>query len=288
MDLGGYVLGEQRSLADYERWSGVSFSTRQIAKSATDCVFPAPESSVLSLSGSSASQLATPTAHDLLSVLAERLTTNKSISSVFALQIGAMDGVQFDPLRPLIIKHAWNALLVEPLPDSFAALQRNYQDVPGIVFANCAISDSAGVLPLYHVPPRVVHEHGLPAWVLGVSSLSRDHVEAQEVFFNSSGFTNLMSYVEVAEVKVLTMKDLLDSHGSPVVDVLQIDAEGHDFKILSQWDFTACKPSIINLEYARLSRSERALAVDLLLSTGYVIHGHGLDLTAFDPRLLPV
>jgi len=41
MDLGGYVLGEQRSLADYERWSGVSFSTRQIAKPATECVFPA-------------------------------------------------------------------------------------------------------------------------------------------------------------------------------------------------------------------------------------------------------
>ena len=221
----------------------------------------------------------------LAAILSER---SIGLAPVFALQIGAMDGIQFDPLHQLIRSHGWHALLVEPLPESFAALKLNYAAVPGISFANCAIGDAPGTLPLYHIPPEVVQREGLPAWVLGISSLSREHVEAQEVFFQRSGYQDLMRYVSTVPVEVVTLAMLLDHYGSPRVDFLQIDAEGFDYKVLRQWDFSSGKPSIINFERARLSPQEKALSVELLLSQGYALYQHGLDVTAFAVEMLRV
>ncbi len=226
-------------------------------------------------------------AMDCLPALAASLSERSiGLEPVFALQIGAMDGVRFDPLHQLIRRHGWHALLVEPLPDSFAALKRHYADVPGITFANCAIGDAPGMLPLYHVPPEVVQAEGFPSWVLGISSLSREHVEAQEVFFQRSGFQDLMRYVRTVAVEVVTLRTLLDRHGSPRVDVLQIDAEGYDYKVLRQWDFSLGRPSIVNFERARLSAQGKTLSVELLLSQGYALYQHGLDVTAFCVEML--
>ena len=226
---------------------------------------------------------------DCLPALAGCLSEKRAGGTpVFALQIGAMDGVQFDPLHRLIRLHGWHALLVEPLPDSFAALKLNYADVSGIVFANCAIGEVPGSRLLYYVPRDVVEAEGLPAWVLGISSLSKDHIESQEVFFNGSGFFGLMRYVKAVSVEVLTLKMLLEAYGSPCVDVLQIDAEGFDYKVLRQWDCSVAVPSIVNFEHARLTAEEKALSVELLLSQGYVLFRRGLDVTGFRSEMLRV
>jgi hypothetical protein len=72
------------------------------------------------------------------------------------------------------------------------------------------------------------------------------------------------------------------------VDVLQIDAEGYDYKVLRQWDFSLGRPSIINFERARLSAQEKTLSVELLLAQGYALYQHGLDVTAFCVETLGV
>jgi FkbM family methyltransferase len=205
---------------------------------------------------------------------------------VFALQIGAMDGVQFDPLHRLIRLHGWHALLVEPLPDSFAALKSHYADLPGIAFANCAIGEVPGSMPLYYVPRDVVQAEGFPAWVLGISSLTKAHIESQEGFFQRSGFSGLMRFVRTVSVEVVTLKMLLEAYGSPHVDVLQIDAEGFDYKVMRQWDFSASAPAIVNFEHARLTADEKALSVELLLAHGYVLYRRGLDVTGFCSEML--
>ncbi len=105
-------------------------------------------------------------------------------------------------------------------------------------------------MPLYYVPYDVVQAEGFPAWVLGISSLSKAHIESQECFFQRSGFSGLMRYVRTVSVEVLTLKMLLEVYGSPDVDVLQIDAEGFDYKVLRQWDFSVSVPAIVNLEHA--------------------------------------
>jgi hypothetical protein len=50
-------------------------------------------------------------------------------SQFFFVQVGANDGIRDDALRPSVLKHQLSGVLIEPLPDLFAKLQRNYQGV---------------------------------------------------------------------------------------------------------------------------------------------------------------
>ena len=52
----------------------------------------------------------------------------------YFVEIGANDGVNFDPLRPLVLEHHLRGLLVEPLPDRFASLQSNYRSETQLSF----------------------------------------------------------------------------------------------------------------------------------------------------------
>lgn len=42
------------------------------------------------------------------------------------IQIGASDGLRWDPFRRFIIRDKWNGFFVEPLPNVFSILKNNY------------------------------------------------------------------------------------------------------------------------------------------------------------------
>ena len=44
----------------------------------------------------------------------------------FFIQVGANDGLMCDPIRQFIVKHSWGGILVEPVPDYFELLKKNY------------------------------------------------------------------------------------------------------------------------------------------------------------------
>src|SRR5664279_1658362 len=50
------------------------------------------------------------------------LTTKKP----YFIGIGANDGVTHDPLYPFVRDFGWRGIMVEPIPEAFAALERNY------------------------------------------------------------------------------------------------------------------------------------------------------------------
>ena len=50
IDLQPFGLGSERSLADYERWSGINFAEKQIRQSAREGIFPAPIQQAYSVS----------------------------------------------------------------------------------------------------------------------------------------------------------------------------------------------------------------------------------------------
>lgn len=60
------------------------------------------------------------------------------------VQIGANDGVRWDPLHDLILKHHLVGLLVEPLPDMFEQLKKNYVSESQLSFENVAIATENG------------------------------------------------------------------------------------------------------------------------------------------------
>lgn len=220
----------------------------------------------------------------LLERFAARLSERKAQPVQF-LQIGAMDGLYSDPIQRMVKRHHWHGLLVEPMPHYFQRLQHNYHGHPGLQFANVAIGKTTGMQDFYYIDPEAILKHDLPEWTQGISSLLDSHIPSQERFFKLWHKENISQYVSQTQVKTLTLPMLLEEYKLPPIDLLQIDAEGYDLLILLQWDFKAHKPSIINLEFARLSESEKKTTTDTLLKHDYMISLQGLDVLAVLPEL---
>src|SRR6266481_6003650 len=70
---------------------------------------------------------------DLEFVIAHLMLQKKDL---FFIQIGANDGVSNDPLYKFVIEYGWAGILVEPLPQVFEVLRRNYADKPNLKFLN--------------------------------------------------------------------------------------------------------------------------------------------------------
>ena len=145
------------------------------------------------------------------------------------VQIGANDGEMGDPIHDAIVHYGWRGVLVEPLPHLYTALANSYRDVPGISCERAAVGVEDGTATMY-----AVHwKPGDPVWVIGLSSLRRDVVlESKELI------PDIEQRIEEIEVPVMRLPTLLEKHGLTHVDVLQIDAEGYDYEILRQIDFS--------------------------------------------------
>jgi hypothetical protein len=90
--------------------------------------------------------------------------------------------------------------------------------------------------------------------------------------------------LEVREIPCQTLAWLLDKHTVKAVDLLVIDAEGHDCEILKTVPFDRLKPSIIRFEHAHLSAAEKGECIELLNGLGYKVLAGGYDMTAFQSR----
>jgi hypothetical protein len=76
------------------------------------------------------------------------------------MQIGAMDGISFDPIHHVVKDLAWRGLYVEPLPDIFQKLKKNYVGHRGLRFVRTAISGHDGTVRMARIDPLGV-ENGL-------------------------------------------------------------------------------------------------------------------------------
>src|SRR4051812_39591630 len=69
-------------------------------------------------------------------LLIERVVSTEGKGYIF--QVGANDGVIHDPVREIISDLSLPAILVEPLPDLFERLLKNYEAAKDIKFENVA------------------------------------------------------------------------------------------------------------------------------------------------------
>lgn len=190
-------------------------------------------------------------------------------SAFTVVQIGANDGMTHDPIHRLMMKHGFRGVLVEPQPEAFARLQQNYAGREGIAFERAAIAEQERELPLYRFKPGP----GVPDWAGSLASFSRATLVGN--------FHNVKGEVETIMVPTLTFSGLLRRHGLERVDLLQIDTEGFDDRIIATIDFGAVKPTIIAFEHGFLSASRREQCFRLLQRHGYKITNNGTDTVAY-------
>ncbi len=211
----------------------------------------------------------------LLNPLLNQLSHHKK--KIFFVQVGACDGVLHDPLRSFILRYDWHGILVEPLPDLFAKLQENYSGKEGLIFENVAIAESEGTATLNRVDPGKLE--AFPEWAAGCATFIKNSK-------NIASLPELKDHLITEEVQTIALNTLLEKHKVEHIDMLQIDTEGYDYKVLSQLDFTRYKPLVINMEYVHLSDEEKMSTCALLNEHGYAYKTHHLDLLAAQKAFL--
>ena len=201
--------------------------------------------------------LGTKTESDFLFALAKRQ------KNVFVLQVGANDGVSSDPIHPFVKNYKWQGLLLEPLPDIFEKLQRNYQNRAGVVLCNAALSDGDGSMTFYRIKPGP----DIPEWCNGVGSFSRE-----TILSHKDRFPSIENHLVEQTVQALSFSAIVEKHDIKRIDVVMIDTEGYDYEVLKQIDFQRFRPSLVIYEQIHLNATVKKASIELLNKAGYAVH----------------
>jgi len=186
-----------------------------------------------------------------------------AIPDAFFLQIGANDGFTGDPLYPLITRADtnWRGVLVEPVAHLFAQLSQRHGQNPALRLERAAIGEQDGTTVIH----RLTIAPNDSVWLDQIPSL--DRATLQE---GAEQFGKATHAVVEEEVPSLTVATLLRRHAINQLDLLVIDAEGWDWRILRQFDFGGLRPKLILYEHQHLRADERAAAHRFLAGFKYV------------------
>src|SRR4051794_3592176 len=192
----------------------------------------------------------------------------------FFVGIGANDGVTHDPLYPFIRDHGWRGVMVEPIPEAFAALERNYAGLPRVELVHAAIgnSDTTGTIYAAEVTDDTSLRMSLHA------SFDRSVLLKARRWY-----PDIESRIVEREVSIMRFDTLIARLGNPGIDVLKMDTEGHDLEILRTIDLQEVRPALVLVERANLSREDQIRLADILLGAGYRVALTNLDMLGYRP-----
>jgi len=196
------------------------------------------------------------------------------------VQIGSNDGRTDDPIHKLLIKRkGWKALFVEPVPYLFDRLKQSHPPDPRFRYENAAINDGGSAM-FYWVDESASHQlPNLPEWYNQLGSFDRQHIVK-----HLNGI--LEPFIVAQEISGITLRHLFEKHAIGKIDLLHIDTEGHDYKVLSQLDLSVHQPSLILFEHKHLAEDEREKSIRHL-ADHYEIFDLGSDFLAVNQSRLP-
>src|SRR5262245_49822236 len=176
------------------------------------------------------------------------------------IQVGANDGCFGDPLRKYILNFPWYGILVEPQPDVFATLRKNYDRVKDrLLFENVAIAETVSEVAMY----KANSGYGNSVYAASVVSVN-PRVVARQLGIKQTD-------LEQFTVPSSTLNELVSKHNISNLDVLQIDVEGQDYNVLKTLDLSKTTPRIVQFEHGHLSPHDVDNAVRYLSTNGYCI-----------------
>ena len=177
------------------------------------------------------------------------------------LQIGAYDGESFDPLRSFLREFECQAVLVEPVQESFSRLRALYDRRAGITLVNAAITADGSPARLYRVSPDFDGDYR----TLGALTTTRRDVLAS----HEQEFPGLSSHIEYFEVEGVSPDELLRLFDGGRPDVIVVDTEGFDWELLRLLVVDRIKPAVVYFEHKHLAAAELRESVATLTRAGY-------------------
>ncbi|MCK6380634.1 MAG: FkbM family methyltransferase [Leptospiraceae bacterium] len=212
---------------------------------------------------------------DFESFLYRYLAVHKTLTFI---QIGANDGIMNDPIYQFNVenKDVVSGFVIEPLPDIFEKLVKNYKKCPGIKPFNLAIHSTKKEMILHRVKPEYADK--VPAFARGIASFDSSHWKKTDLVPSED-------YMEQVKVKCVSFSDFMKSNSIKNLDLLLLDTEGYDFEILMSIDFKKIKPRIIRFEHGvrnQVMTTKKFIQIcDHLNSNGYQIIAESYDATAY-------
>jgi FkbM family methyltransferase len=208
-----------------------------------------------------------------------RLEIARRGSSFSFVQIGGNDGVsRDDDLIPYVREFNVGGVVVEPQPDVFKTLERNYAPHLDVVLLNKAIHCDLGSMTLYRFNQEKLPRHrALPhgATSNGMASFNRKHVVnyAKRLKLDED-------VIEEIVVECIGVDDLL-SRCDRTPDLIKIDVEGYDYEILEALDLDRVRPSIIRFENIHMTDVQYRAIIAKLTESGYRFLANRMDTTAY-------
>lgn len=174
------------------------------------------------------------------------------------VQIGASDGSRNDPLRSYleVPNLLLEAVLVEPLPVAFKALQHLYQSDARITLINAAIDEKKGSRLIYTITddcPYVADQ---------LTSFDRKHLLSNGV---------KARHIREVTVETITLDEMLNRCGFNSIDLMQVDTEGFDHiivKLALELDEEK-RPKTLNFEHNHIPQKAIPELFQHLKNCGY-------------------
>jgi FkbM family methyltransferase len=188
------------------------------------------------------------------------------------VQVGSNDASTGDPIIEFVQSYGWQGVLVEPVPYVFERLRSRFAANPRLQLENLAVGGHAGHRPFYCLEPL---ERPPSRYYDQLGSFSRAHIEKHERYL-----PGVSAHICEIQVPCMTLTQLLEKHGLRQLELLQVDAEGADFEVLSSLDFDYCTPMLVLFEYGHLTSAEREQCGLLLQIRGYRLLFEGRDCLA--------
>jgi FkbM family methyltransferase len=209
------------------------------------------------------------------------------------LQIGANSLSGTDTNDPLvkylnILPAAWVKVFVEPIPALFANLEESVARWPNAKAVNVAVAPTDDVpeaqLNMYCLKDAFGEEDGwgneknsgasrhkqafddgdlLPHWADQICSFDENHI--------TKHFPERVAMTTTVSVTAWSVPELLRQQDIHRVDVLMVDTEGFDLRVLQQIPFATIRPRLIVYEHIHLSDADQKAAKDFLRRHCYTV-----------------
>ena len=144
--------------------------------------------------------------------------------------VGAHTGIY---LKELIDKYNNNKiLLVEPVPYNYEILKKNYEHHKNIQICKYGILDKKKIDNFFYVKKDSVAELG-KHWATGIGSFDKNHV----LNHKTKRFKIEEKHIERIEIEFITFADLIRKFSIRSIEMLQLDVEGAEYKIMKSIDY---------------------------------------------------
>jgi len=181
--------------------------------------------------------------------------------AVFFVQVGAHEGRAGDPIALYIKRDDWRGVLVEPVPSLYQRLRRHYRHVDGLAFENVAIAEADGRRPFFRLAATAGEVYELAD---SLGSLDRDVLLSHE-----EQVPGIDDYIEEIEIPCWSFETLLRRHEVETIDLLHLDTEGYDGRLLSTFPWERFRPQVVVYEHDHLDDDERRATERMLRRHGY-------------------